>query len=171
MEYVIGLDLGTGSIKGIALDKNGEVVLKHSESYPLYNNRYGHSEQDPEDWYNASVKVLEKITNNLGGDGLRAISISGQMHCLVLLDNEKKPIRRSILWNDTRTTKQCQYIMNNFEILTAQDIAKLLKVSRATAYEIMDRDDFPTIRIGRNKRVMAHEFMNWIQNQTNKQLA
>ena len=60
--------------------------------------------------------------------------------------------------------------MNNFEILTAQDIAKLLKVSRATAYEIMDRDDFPTIRIGRNKRVMAHEFMNWIQNQTNKQL-
>ncbi|WP_019240556.1 MULTISPECIES: helix-turn-helix domain-containing protein [Bacillus] len=61
--------------------------------------------------------------------------------------------------------------MNNFEILTAQDIAKLLKVSRATAYEIMDRDDFPTIRIGRNKRVMAHEFMNWIQNQTNKQLA
>ena len=110
MEYVIGLDLGTGSIKGIALDKAGEVVLKHSESYPLYNNRDGHSEQEPEDWYNASVKVLEKITNDLGGDGLRAISISGQMHSLVLLDNENKPIRRSILWNDTRTTKQCEYI-------------------------------------------------------------
>lgn len=114
MEYVIGLDLGTGSIKGIALDKAGEVVLKHSESYPLYNNRDRHSEQEPEDWYNASVKVLEKITNDLGGDGLRAISISGQMHSLVLLDNENKPIRRSILWNDTRTTKQCEYIMNNF---------------------------------------------------------
>lgn len=59
--------------------------------------------------------------------------------------------------------------MNNFEVLTAQDIAKILKVSRATAYEIMDRIDFPTIRIGRNKRVMANEFMTWIQNQTNKQ--
>lgn len=59
--------------------------------------------------------------------------------------------------------------MNNFEILTAQDIATTLKVSRATAYEIMDRNDFPTIRIGRNKRVMAHEFINWIQNQTNTQ--
>ena len=114
MEYVIGLDLGTGSIKGIALDKNGEVVLKHSESYPIYNNRDGHSEQEPEDWYNASVKVLEKITNDLGGEGLRAISISGQMHSLVLLNDENKPIRRSILWNDTRTTKQCQYIMDNF---------------------------------------------------------
>ena len=58
--------------------------------------------------------------------------------------------------------------MNDFEILTAQDIAKILKVSRATAYEIMDRDDFPTIRIGRNKRVMVHEFKDWLNNQTNK---
>ncbi|WP_291651442.1 xylulokinase [Clostridium sp.] len=114
MEYVIGLDLGTGSIKGIALNKYGEVILKYSEGYPLYNNRDGHSEQEPEDWYNASVKVLERITNDLGGDGLRAISISGQMHSLVLLDNKNEPIRRSILWNDTRTTKQCEYIMNNF---------------------------------------------------------
>ena len=61
--------------------------------------------------------------------------------------------------------------MNNFEVLTAQDIAKILKVSRATAYEIMERNDFPTIRFGRNKRVMAHEFMLWIANQTNKQTA
>ena len=58
--------------------------------------------------------------------------------------------------------------MENFEVLKAQDIAKILKVSRATAYEIMERTDFPTIRIGRNKRVMTHEFINWIQNQTNK---
>ena len=58
--------------------------------------------------------------------------------------------------------------MENFEVLTAQDIAKILKVSRATAYEIMERTDFPTICIGRNKRVIAHEFINWIQNQTNK---
>jgi excisionase family DNA binding protein len=56
--------------------------------------------------------------------------------------------------------------MDNFEILTAQDIAKILKVSRSTAYEIMERNDFPTIRIGRNKRVMSHEFMTWLEAQT-----
>lgn len=61
--------------------------------------------------------------------------------------------------------------MNEFEILTAQDISKILKVSRATAYEIMERDDFPTIRIGRSKRVMAHEFMAWLSNKTDKRLA
>lgn len=114
MEYIIGLDLGTGSIKGIALNKKGKVILKHTESYPIYNNRDGYSEQEPEDWYNASVKVLENITKELGGDNLKAISISGQMHSLVLLDNEGKSIRRSILWNDTRTTAECNYIMNNF---------------------------------------------------------
>lgn len=114
MEYVIGLDLGTGSIKGIALNRDGEVVLKHSESYPLYNSREGYSEQEPEDWYSASIKVLENIIKSLKGHDLRAISISGQMHSLVLLDNENNPIRRSILWNDTRTTKQCQYIMDKF---------------------------------------------------------
>jgi predicted DNA-binding transcriptional regulator AlpA len=59
----------------------------------------------------------------------------------------------------------------NFEVLTAPDIAKILKISRATAYEIMERDDFPTIHIGRNKRVMAHEFAAWIKNQTNNQPA
>ena len=58
--------------------------------------------------------------------------------------------------------------MNNFEILTAMDISKMLKISRASAYELMDRTDFPTIRIGRNKRVMAHEFMAWLQKNTNK---
>lgn len=58
--------------------------------------------------------------------------------------------------------------MNDFEILTAQEVAKILKVSRATAYEIMDREDFPTIRIGRSKRVMVHEFKTWLVNQTNK---
>ncbi len=61
--------------------------------------------------------------------------------------------------------------MNDFEILTAQEIAKILKVSRATAYDIMEREDFPTIRIGRTKRVMTHEFKSWLANQANKQLA
>lgn len=114
MEYVIGLDLGTSSIKGIALNRSGEVVLKSSESYPLYNSREGYSEQEPEDWYNASIKVLENIVRSLKEYDLRAISISGQMHSLVLLNNENIPIRRSILWNDTRSTKQCQYIMDKF---------------------------------------------------------
>ena len=111
MEYVIGLDLGTGTIKGIAVDSNGEILAKHSEVYKLYTEGNGYSEQNPEDWYEASLKVLKKIVLDLNGYNLKAISISGQMHSLVLLDKEYNVIRRSILWNDTRNTKECNYVM------------------------------------------------------------
>ena len=57
MEYVIGLDLGTGTIKGIAVDSNGEILAKHSEVYKLYTEGNGYSEQNPEDWYEASLKA------------------------------------------------------------------------------------------------------------------
>ncbi|MGL4107483.1 xylulokinase [Clostridium sp. LP20] len=112
MEYVIGLDLGTGTIKGIAVDPRGEILAKHSEGYKVYTEGNGYSEQSPEDWYEASLKVLEKIVGDLKGDNLKAISISGQMHSLVLLDKECNVIRKSILWNDTRNTKECNYIMD-----------------------------------------------------------
>lgn len=112
MEYVIGLDLGTGTIKGIAVDHNGEILSKHSEGYKVYTEGNGYSEQNPEDWYEASLKVLKKIVVDLSGHNLKAISISGQMHSLVLLDKECNVIRRSILWNDTRNTKQCNYVMD-----------------------------------------------------------
>lgn len=112
MEYVIGLDLGTGTIKGIAVDSKGEILAKHSEGYKIYSEEIGYSEQRPEDWYEASLKVLGKIVEELRGYDLKAISISGQMHSLVLLDNEANVLRKSILWNDTRNTKQCNYIMD-----------------------------------------------------------
>ena len=112
MEYVIGLDLGTGTVKGIAVDPKGEILAKHSEGYKVYTKGNGYSEQSPEDWYEASLKVLEKIVLDLKEHNLKAISISGQMHSLVLLDKEYNVIRKSILWNDTRNTKECNYIMD-----------------------------------------------------------
>ena len=51
------------------------------------------------------------------------------------------------------------------ELMTPQDLMKILKVSRSTAYEIMEKPDFPLIRIGRNKRVIATEFTEWLQKQ------
>ncbi|MGG0177187.1 helix-turn-helix transcriptional regulator [Gottfriedia acidiceleris] len=56
----------------------------------------------------------------------------------------------------------------SIEIYTAQDIMKILKVSRAKAYEIMNLPDFPLIRIGKCKRVIANEFQNWLINNTHK---
>lgn len=50
-------------------------------------------------------------------------------------------------------------------ILTAQHISEILVVSKPTAYELMEQPSFPLIRIGRSKRVLKHEFFNWLSSQ------
>ena len=79
----------------------------------MFSSRPGYSEQNPHDW----IKAIENVINDLLSEfpemkKLKGISISGQMHSLVLLDKDNEIIRPAILWNDVRTTKQCEDIMN-----------------------------------------------------------
>ena len=112
MSYVLGLDLGTSSLKGLLVDREGEVVYTASSDYPLIHLEVGYSEQDPNAWYEAAMVVLEKIVTDVPDvkEKLEAISFSGQMHSLVLLDEADQIVRHAILWNDVRTTKQCEMI-------------------------------------------------------------
>jgi excisionase family DNA binding protein len=55
--------------------------------------------------------------------------------------------------------------MNLPEVLKAKDVSTFLNVSSRYAYEIMERNDFPTLRIGRTKRVMKQDFLNWLEKQ------
>ncbi|QKS72956.1 xylulokinase [Paenalkalicoccus suaedae] len=110
MEYVIGVDLGTSAVKVLVVAKGGTVVSSVSKSYPLYHDKPGYSEQDPDDWVRATVEALEEVSANVNPNEIKGISFSGQMHGLVLLDDAHKPLRRAILWNDTRTTEQCRFI-------------------------------------------------------------
>ncbi|URM31020.1 xylulokinase [Cytobacillus firmus] len=112
MKYVIGVDLGTSSVKVLLMNQNGEVCSEVSRSYPLIHEKSGYSEQDPAEWVNKTVDALKELTEHFDGDeeDIQGISFSGQMHGLVLLDEENKVLRNAILWNDTRTTEQCQQI-------------------------------------------------------------
>lgn len=112
MGYVLGLDLGTGSIKGILVDKTGKLVAEATAEYPLYTPEPGYSEQDPAHWLNGADKVISELVKTQPDikDKLEGISMSGQMHSLVLLDDVDNVVRNAILWNDVRTTKQCKYI-------------------------------------------------------------
>lgn len=112
MSYVIGIDLGTGSVKGLVLDKKGTVIEQATEDYPLLHPHKGYSEQRPSDWIKGTKQVLSTLIARqpqLKAE-LAGISISGQMHSLVLLDKQGEPLRHAILWNDVRTTAQCQEI-------------------------------------------------------------
>lgn len=112
MSYVIGIDLGTGSVKGLVLDKKGTVIEQATEDYPLLHPHKGYSEQRPSDWIKGTKQVLSTLIARQPQlkTELAGISISGQMHSLVLLDKQGEPLRHAILWNDVRTTAQCQEI-------------------------------------------------------------
>jgi xylulokinase len=101
---LIGLDVGTTGLKGVAVAEDGRVEAKAEEAYPLTSPRPGWTEQDPDLWWDACRRVRERLG---GGD---SIGLSGQMHGLVLLDAELEPIRPAILWNDGRTAAQCAEI-------------------------------------------------------------
>jgi xylulokinase len=107
MTRLVGLDVGTSSVKGIAVDPDdGRVVAVSERPLSLSTPRPGWSEQDPEDWWRASEAVLDEL------DAARAdgIGLSGQMHGLVALGADDRPLRPAILWNDGRTQRQCEAI-------------------------------------------------------------
>ena len=116
MGYVLGIDLGTSSLKGLLMNKSGEVVAFAGDDYPLLHPKKGYSEQNPEEWVKACENVFKALSEKVKDfkAELEGIAISGQMHGLVTLDEENKVVRPAILWNDTRTTKQCTEIMESF---------------------------------------------------------
>lgn len=110
--YYIGVDLGTSSVKLLLMDKQGTVVKTVSKEYPISFPKPGWSEQNPEDWYNAVIEGIKKLTYGIDKSKLAGISFGGQMHGLVILDDNDRVIRPCILWNDGRTQKECDYLNN-----------------------------------------------------------
>ncbi|MCG8568903.1 MAG: xylulokinase [Spirochaetes bacterium] len=103
----LGIDLGTSSVKMLLMSKEGEIIATITEEYPVYYFNENWAEQDPEDWWQAVLKGMEKILSNKYASQLRGISFSGQMHGLVILDEADQVIRPAILWCDQRTQKEC----------------------------------------------------------------
>lgn len=113
MQYVMGLDIGTSGVKALILSKTGKVISTANESYPLATPNSGWAEQNPTDWWQAVIEVIDKVIKkgNIDADKIAGLSLSGQMHSSVFLDDKMEVIRPAILWSDTRTAKQCKEII------------------------------------------------------------
>ena len=109
--YYIGIDLGTSSVKLLLLGDEGicNIVTK---KYPVYYKKQGWSEQDPVDWWNETIEGIKELTKDIDKSQVKAVSFGGQMHGLVILDENDNVIRPAILWNDTRTQKETDYLNN-----------------------------------------------------------
>jgi xylulokinase len=112
MSVLVGLDIGTGGARALAVNESGEVLAEASAEYRLTSPRPGWSEQDPEDWWRAAKEALGIVTAKVqeAGDEIVGLGLTGQMHGSVFLDAEDKVIRPALLWNDQRTEAQCRKI-------------------------------------------------------------
>lgn len=110
MNYYIGVDLGTSSMKLMLVDSEGKICKSVTEEYSVYYPHSGWSEQNAEDWWQALAIGVKKLTENIDSAFIKGIGVAGQMHGLVVLDENDMLIRPVILWNDGRTQKQTDYL-------------------------------------------------------------
>jgi xylulokinase len=104
-DALVGVDVGTTGVKAVAISPAGEVLARAEEEYPLSLPQPGWAEQDPEDWWRASERALAAL-----GVEAASVGLTGQMHGLVLLDEHDAVLRPAILWNDQRTSAECEEI-------------------------------------------------------------
>ncbi len=106
----IGVDLGTSSVKLLLMEANGRVKKTVSREYPLYFPNPGWSEQKPEDWYEQTMEGMKELLADEEKSQIAGISFGGQMHGLVILDENDQVIRPALLWNDGRTWEETDYL-------------------------------------------------------------
>ena len=110
--YYIGIDLGTSAVKLLLTDEKGMILNIVSKEISLSFPHPGWAEQDPSQWLEAAVKGIKELTAGFDKALVAGIGTGGQMHGLVCLDKDDNVIRPAILWNDTRTQKETDYLNN-----------------------------------------------------------
>ncbi|MBE7030435.1 MAG: xylulokinase [Ruminococcaceae bacterium] len=110
MNYYIGADLGTSGLKLLLVDAKGKILNSVTKNYQVYYPNPGWSEQNPEDWWNAFVSGVGELLSGFDAKSVKGLSVAGQMHALVILDQNDEVIRPAILWNDGRTDRETEYL-------------------------------------------------------------
>ncbi len=106
----IGIDLGTSAMKLLLMDEEGAIVNVVTKEYPLEFPKSGWSQQNPADWEKALLEGVPELLKGFDASLVKGIGTGGQMHGLVILDDQDQVIRPAILWNDGRTASQVSYL-------------------------------------------------------------
>jgi xylulokinase len=122
---LLGIDIGTQGAKVLAVNTTGEILATGHHSYDFDVPHTGWAEQNPLQWWDGVIKSLQQIwEKGINPKDIQAIGVSGQMHSLVLLDENKQELGTSILWNDVRTENEC----HDMEQIIGKD--KILSITR-----------------------------------------
>lgn len=160
MKYYIGADLGTSALKLLLVNDKGEIQNTVSKEYPLYFPKSNWSEQNPADWKNAFILGVNELLQNYDSSLVEGIGVGGQMHGLVMLDNEDNVIRPVILWNDGRTQIETDYL-NTIENLS--DYTANMAFAGFTAPKLLwVRDNEPQKFEKISKIMLPKDYINYL---------
>lgn len=135
MAVILGIDLGTSSVKAMLFDTENGLSVVRAKSYEVEIPEKGFAEQDPEMWWSSLLEVLQglKEQEKEAYQRVEAIGYSGQMHGMVLVGEEKIPLMPAILWLDRRSEKQLAYI---HEMISKEEMGEIFcnRVSSGFAF-------------------------------------
>jgi xylulokinase len=111
MDYVLGIDVGTGGTRAVLVDPGGAIASSAtSEHVPFASPRTGWAEQDPHDWWKAAGSAVRAALAGLERPNVICAGLAGQMHGAVLLDQNDQVLRPALIWCDQRTQAQCDWL-------------------------------------------------------------
>jgi len=123
MDYVLGIDVGTGGTRAVLVDRDGAIASSATcEHVPFASPHTGWAEQDPHDWWQAAGSAIRAVLSNVSGAKVSCVGLAGQMHGAVLLDEKDEVLRPALIWCDQRTQAQCDWLNSR---LGAQRIIEL----------------------------------------------
>ncbi|ECG8633745.1 xylulokinase, partial [Salmonella enterica subsp. salamae] len=108
----LGIDIGTSEVKAILLDERGGIVGSAHAALTVQRPHPYWAEQDPISWWQACERVVSEMRQHYPQQwvAIRGIGLSGQMHGAVLMDSDNNVLRPCILWNDTRSAAECEWL-------------------------------------------------------------
>src|SRR5437763_9386831 len=115
MDYFLGVDIGTTSLKAIAFNDRGEAVCKHSVAYEMQHPQPAFSEQNSNEIFDAVVLSINKIVDALQPAKPVLVSFSAMMHSLIAVDKEGKPLTACMIWADNRAAAIADGLRNTEE--------------------------------------------------------
>ena len=131
----IGIDLGTSGVKAILLDEQGTVLASQTEKLTVSRLHPLWSEQDPEQWWQATDRAMKGLGQQHSLQGVKALGIAGQMHGATLLDKQQRVLRPAILWNDGRCAQECELL--EAQVKTSRQITGNLMMPGFTAPKLL----------------------------------
>lgn len=161
-EYLLGIDLGTSACKVALFDREGQVIAKASEAYPVYYPKPGWAEQNPTEWWRAICKAIRAMLSEgpVKPEDIAGVGIDGQSWSAIPVDEKGEALANTPIWMDTRAQDICEELN---ERVGAEEIFTLagnsLQPSYTTAKILWYKRNMPEVYAKTYKILQSNSYI------------